>query len=183
MAELLISATAANTQQVGEVVDSRDSPFDSWGLCQPPNYIHLTISDDDRAGQAKHFKEWITFYEHVLQSENAQRFRFRTNVHPQAVSASGEGAVDDFDDIMDWAERVYNATLISTSPTQMLYDLPKPVDVDQYFSDLADLFDHQHDPREFFLAQSFVDQALANGGKLALTNAEADAAFTDKLDL
>jgi hypothetical protein len=183
MPELLISARNSNNQQIGEVVATKGAGH-IWGNREGlPGYIHLTISDSTPGKDHGRARGWIIFYEHTIQSENPVRYRLRTQVHPQAVSASDEGAVDNFDAIMDWAERIYAATSVSIAPTNMLYDLPKPADLAQFNIDLADNFDHQHNPRHDFLSQSFVDQAIAAGGELTMTDAQADAAFIDKLTL
>ena len=191
MAELLISATDANGQQKGEVVDAKPLGH-VWGAREGlPGYIQLTITDSTREKDAERAREWLTFYETTITSENVQRVRLRTNVHPQAISASGEGSIDVFDQIFDWAEEEYNAIEISTSITQMLYDLPKPITsaqrgvetFDEYLVALADIWNHQHDPRHDFLAETFVNQAVAQGGTASVNDAQADSMFVDKLTL
>ena len=191
MAELLISATDANGQLKGEVVDTKPLGH-VWGNREGlPGYIHLTITDSTREKDGERARAWLTFYETTITSENLQRIRLRTNVHPQAISASGEGSIDVFDDIFDWAERQYNAIEISTSITQMLYDLPKPitsvqhgeVDFAFFLLDMGTIWNHVHDPRHDFLAETWVNQLVAQGGMGSVNDVQADSIFIDKLTL
>jgi hypothetical protein len=186
MAELLISATNMNTQQIGEVVDTK-STFtgnQKWGLVtQPPNYVHLTIPDATREEVDTYLNFWNIRFQYELVSENATEYRITVSVDPIYIAASEMGKHAMRDAMQDWAASVYEGVTVAFTSDSMTVDLPKPLDLAEVKANFADIFNTFLAPRRYHFSIVDVNAALANGGKITLTRAQALSKVVDKLDL
>lgn len=183
MADLLISANNMNTQQIGEVVDTKPDG-QVWGRKeQPPNYVHLTVTGATRDEVVDYISFWNIRFQHEILVENAQGYRIRTSVDPIYIAASELGKHAMKANMQDWAQNRWNATVVAFTSDSMTVDIPKPVDLAAMKLDFADYFDTTLGPRRYHFSAADVNTALANGGKITLTKAQALARVIDKLDL
>jgi len=183
MAELLISANNANTQQVGEVVDTK--PDDHvWGRKeQPPNYVHLTITGAPREQVAEYIGAWNIRFQHEILSEDADNYRIRVSVDPIYISVSESGKHVLKTTMQDWVQSNYNGMVVSFASDSMTVDIPKPVDLAEVKLNFADIFDNVLGPRRYHFSVADVNTAISNGGKITLTKAQALSRVIDKLSL
>lgn len=183
MAELLVSATNINTQQIGEIVDSKPDGH-VWGTReQPPNYVHVTVTGATHAEVQAYLNTWPIRYRHQIQVDNPIRYRIKVDVDPAVVSASGMGRAQLRAAMGDWIEAEYNGTVVATGSERLIFDVPKPVDLFQLALDFADIFDWILSFRRYHFAASDVATWLTAGGHATLTKAQALAAIVDKLEL
>jgi hypothetical protein len=182
-AELLISASNLNNQKVGEIVDTQEGGH-VWGNReQPPNYVHLTITDATREQVYNFLENWHIKFQHEIQVDNPNGYRILVSVDPAYISASDIGKDRMKSEMETWAVEEYNCTNIVFSSASMRVDVPKPVDLQKMKSDFADIFDEVLDMRRYKFSEADVSTALANGGKMTLTKQQALNNIIDKLDL
>jgi hypothetical protein len=183
MAELLISANNANTQQIGEVVDTKPDGH-IWGTReQPPNYVHLTVTGATRDQVRRYIDGWNIRFQHDILAETAVGYRIRVSVDPAAISASDVGSSELKLEMQTWVADSYGALVTAFTPDSMTVDVPKPADLAKLKSDFADVFDDVLAIRRYRFSEADVNTALGNGGKITLTKAQALARVIDKLDL
>lgn len=181
MARLLISNNNANTQQIGEVVDVKKFGV-VWGSGgQPPNYVHIDISDTTRVHDSAFFLEkWEIIYSLEEQINNPQRIRYIIQVNEDSISNSGVGQDQLKIGMVKWAEDNYNGTALAFTPERFTVDVPKPFDSVQFVSDFADVWNDVFDIRRYHFSQTDVDAAIAAGGLLTFTFADAESRIIDK---
>jgi len=184
MARLLVSNNNLNTQQIGEVVDTK--PFgNEWGGREGlPNYVHIDITDSTREQDSAFFLEqWEIEYKIEIQVDNPQLTRYLIEVAAVSISASGVGKDQLKSGMQQWAENQYGGTVLAFTPETFTVTVPKPFDHDKFVSDFADIWNVIFDIRRYHFSQSDVDDAIAAGGLISYTFADATTRIIDKKTL
>ena len=183
MARLLVSNNNLNTQQIGEVVDTKDDGHVWGGREGLPNYVHIDITDATRDQVVYLTAEWKIKYVLNIQVNNPQRIRYQIEVAAASISASGVGRAQLKTEMQQWAESQYNATVLAFTPETFTIDVPKPFDPVQFEKDFADIWKVVFDIRQYHFSQTDVTAAVTAGGTISFTLAEMLARIVNKLDL
>ena len=183
MAELLISANNGHTQQIGEVVDVKPDG-QVWGRReQPPDYVHLTVTGATREEVAQYADGWRVEFQHEIMVDNPAGYRIKVEADPIYISASNVGKDVLKDEMQTWFENKYGASVVSFFQNSMTVDIPKPVNLVDVKREFSGRFTTVLDIRRYRFSAADVNTALANGGSITLTKAQALSRVIDKLDL
>lgn len=195
--EILVRATQGSNYGPGEIVDTKPGGH-VWGrMEQPPDYIHLTISDADRNQVIEFLERWDIKFQHVLENQNANFWWITISVDPAYISASNVGAAELKSTVQDHveggSEYWQGTTVVSFTSSSMTVKIPKNgvyqtangLSALEYLkvlkSDFADIFDTVLDPKRYYFSAEDVATVLAAGGSFTLTKAQALNNIIDKL--
>ena len=196
-AELLIRATQGDSYGPGEIVATKPGGH-VWGrMEQPPDYIHLTISDVDRDQVDEFLAQWPIKFQHVLENQNANFWWITISVDPIYISATNVGAAELKTTVQDHVTSVSEywegTTVVSFTSNSMTVKIPKNgvwqtanglTDLEflnLLKSDFADIFNTVLDPKRYYFSAADVATVLAGGGSFTLTKAQALNNIIDKL--
>lgn len=197
---LLVKATdgdGTGSKGKGDVVTVKDEPW-AWGAKEGlPDFIRVTISDATAAQVANFLDAWPTDYQFSIVNQNASGWRFRVEVDPAYISATGVGRDVLKSEMTAWVTEPYEGgrgaggTVVSFAVDSMTCDIPKTglgsaedlvkrAELKARFSDrFATLFQ----PARYHFAASDVDTVVASGGLQTLSRAQAQAVIVDRLAL
>jgi hypothetical protein len=176
-----------------------------WGAKEGlPNWVQLTISDAT-ASQVEHFLfAWKIDYTFSIVSETftgglygAGQWRVTVEVDPALISASGTGQSELKTEMQTWVTSSFTdphfpgaeGSVVTFTTSSMTIDTPKPTDPTEQAERLpalkrlfTDRFEHILDVRRYYFLDTDVDAAVAAGGTITRTRAQALALVQDKLD-
>ena len=183
--ELLINATTHRKAQKGFIQTVVDQPV-TWGTRETlPDYVQLVISDATKSQVDKYTDAWINVIEYSLVASNAQGRRYTLSVNPNIITEFGadKGIKLEMRDLLvnDWG-----ATIVSFNSTTAtaVVDIPNPPNDDWQAlrNDLLDKFEEVVDRRRYVFSPAEVDIAIANGGRMTITTAQALARIVDRAE-
>ena len=194
---LLIRATQGSTYKPGEVVTIRPGG-QVWGsMEQPPEYIHMTISDADMEEVKNFHDRWEIKFRHVFVNENVNGWRYTIEVDPIYISVSdvGKGEIKaEVVNLIENGEYWKGSSVFKIKPEYVTADIPKngPYQTASGLSDFdylsllksnfADVFNTVLDVRRYYFGQADIDLALSQGGIITLTKLQALNKIIDKLE-
>ena len=193
---LVVAARNLQVLLKGDPVEVFQLPRDApWGNMEGlPDFIRITLTDADKSQVTQYLFDWVVDFEWTIQSQNAAGWRFRVEVDPQYVSASGTGRDILRQEMEDWVAEPYEAqgaggTVVTISASQLVADIPKTglgaaedlAKRAELKSRFSDKFRDTVLPRRYYFASSDVDTVIGNGGLQDLTRAQAIALLIDRL--
>lgn len=180
--EILIRATdsSSGVMKKGYASVVRDLPW-TWGSKEGlPGWIILEITDAT-ASQVDHFMvNWFIKFTHTILQENAVRLRIRVEVDPAVISASDVGKNEIKTEMQEWIENEKGGAMRSISLSELVVDIPKPVDLNALKLEFADEFDAMLDITRYYFTEADVDTVIAAGGHITRTKAQVLALVKDK---
>ena len=147
-----------------------------------PDFVVLRITDATK-DQIDHFiQSWRTNFTHEVVVENDQGYRIKISVDPKVVTVFGadRGVKQDIIDIL---VNGYGANVVDVSLANyfVTVDIPKPVDLQLLKNHILDIFEQELDVRVHYFLDGDVDLAVAAGGQIELTKAQALAKVKNRL--
>jgi len=183
--EALIRAIAnpSGRMQPGYVCVVRDLPW-SWGSMEGlPGWWRLQITDAN-ASEVDHWASvWETRYVYNVQVDNPAILQVRFEVDPDVISATGNGRNELKAEAQAFVEILWNATVVTITPAQMIVNFTQPAPTIQEIGDaFTNVFYTEFDTVTRYFSDADVDAAIAAGGLLVRTMAQANAMILNKLD-
>ncbi len=153
-----------------------------WGNKEaPPNWVILRITDASKAQVEHYLEKWRKKFDHEILVNNPQRYRIKVTVSPALVSASGINR--SLKPIMkEYIQNLWFATIIFYDAYTVIFDVAKPVDLQNMKEDVLDIFANVVNTRFHYFSDADVDTALANGGYMEMTKAQVLNRIKSKLD-
>ncbi len=197
-AKLVISAIADVTYARGDVIGLVPEGEDYGGSEVPPNFVRATITNVTNTEAQAYLFNWEIDFIFTLVNQNALGWRYRVEVDPIYISASGVGQAElktEMQTYIETTEEWEGASIVSFTTTSMTVDIPKN-GVYQTANGLTDneylklLRDHFSDVfkqilniRRYYFNAAFVDAALLlTDGEWTGLKSEALASLVDRLD-
>lgn len=181
--ELLIhsfSHRKAVKGQIQSIRDVSDLSAHPWGTKEGlPNYVILTISNRTAAQVSQYLENIRSIFQWELLNSNAQGRRYRIWLIQKVVDLDPSKAMRA--KLRDFLIDEYSASLVSyTPPSEAVFDIPN---TDwQFLADaVTDYFEVQVATRRWYFAEADVDVAIANGGRITLSSAQAANRIIDRL--
>ncbi len=159
----------------------KDAPC-VWGNKERlPNWVIVRITDATKA-QAEHYLEsWQKEFVHEILQDHVMGYRVKVSVDPAFISASGANkelkARLKTDLVRNWG-----VSIVSYENYEVVFDIPKPVDLQALKAHVYDVFSERVDTRFYYFSSEDVDLALAQGGYIELTKAQVLNRIKNKLD-
>lgn len=173
-----------------------------WGNRQvPPNWVRLEITDATTAQAQQYLEGWSIDFVFTLVNQNASGWRYRVEVDPAVISASGVGKNDlksEMQSLITYAEPDSlwdGCSTVNFKSDGWTVDIPKngpyqtaTGDTDEEYrqelkADVQDKFTAAVALRRYRFADADVDYALGQpNGYVAITKAQALNKIIDKLE-
>ena len=179
-AEILIHAYTHDSFLKGSICLIKDSPA-VWGRMEaPPDFVVVIISDTTAAQVVSFTENYKNEILYELLNSNELGRRYSLSVNPKILELEGEEAGLK-QEIRDVLVDDYSATIVSYVPATAtaVVDIPN-TDWDALKANLKDIFE-QHYIDRYVFSESDVDLALANGGTVTITKAQALNRIIDRL--
>jgi len=186
--EVLIHAITHRKAQKGFIQTVMDQPV-VWGRRETlPNYVVLTIPDATKAEVDTYTNNWVNTFSYELLGSNAAGRRYKMSVNPKVVTDFGIDKGFGIE-IKNYVVSEYGAVLVNAAVNQewATFDIPNPTAVgwtlyaQQIKADLLDVFETQVATRRYIFSPADVDIAVAAGGFIEITKAQAIARIVDRL--
>ena len=179
-AEILIHALTHGPFLKGSVCLIKDSPA-IWGSKEaPPDFVVVIISDAT-VDQVVHFTEnYKNVIEYTLLNSNELGRRYSMSVDPKIIELEGEEAGIK-QEVRNLLVNDYSATIVSYNPVTAVAvaDIPN-TDWAALAANIKDIFE-QHYIDRYVFSEADVDTALASGGTVTITKAQALDRIIDRL--
>ena len=181
-AELLVRATDGSNYNKGAIVTVKPEG-QVWGrMEQPPNYIHLTVTEVTPEQVMHYIYKWDIKFQHEILAQTDLGYRIRVSVDPAYISASDVGKNEMKNKMSDWIANEYGGQSITFSYSSITADIPKPVDLQKMKGEFADIFNDVIDLKRYYFTDEDIETALSMGGKITLTKAQALNRIKDKVN-
>lgn len=190
--EILIAAVQGPVLGVGmpgAMKDDADLAASPWGTREGlPSWVRLRITDASKS-QVEHFLDnWRNEFTFDLVASNVFGRRYQIGVNPAVVQVFGADAGVK-QAMRDYIVSNYNATLIAFDQSQVsaTFDIPNPVGqtwpefLQQARASILDAFEQQVSTNRYRFSDADVALAVAAGGSMELTTAQALARIIDRL--
>lgn len=162
--EVLVRATQGDTYASGEAVAVRPEGS-KWGRKeQPPDYVHVTISDADEKEMLFLLSAWELKYK----PSSITASRIRLHVDDKCVSKSLEAA-DTMDVKMSNFLGKLGAKSITYAQSYVEFDLPKEWSTEDMVRAFNDRFSTPYNRRRYYIPSARITGALENQGRITLT--------------
>ena len=177
---------------VGLAIEGKQCSVDPTG-----RLVCVVITDANREEVQQYTEEWNMYFRHVYVSENDLGWRYRIEVDPVYISASGLGK-DEVKDAMVYLiendEYWEGSSVFKIRTDYMTVDIPKngPYQTASGLSDLdylkllksnfSDVFRTTLNISRYHFSEADVDLAIANGGRVEITKLQALNRALDKLE-
>jgi len=190
-AQLMVFAWNKDAERwKGAIVEVRDdiAPGSHW----LPDMVVVNITDATKAQVENYMEPWVRTFDYEIQAENQNGWRIKISINPNIISELGLDKAFRTD-MYQYLVNVWGAQLFeydSTNHSYAILDFPKPLifipdNVEKTLVDLrADVADKLEDQvayRRYGFPESDVDTAIAAGGYIEITAAQATARVIDRL--
>ena len=190
------------------LITAQDIPASGWGKGWPvvvmpdghvwgskeglPNFIQMHITDTEPETVEHFLNDWKIKYVHSIVNQNVNGYRLLVEVDPAYISASDVGKSEIKASMQDWVASI-GGSVKNFSEDSMTFDVPKCPGTDLVavegdcltLADLKlmfdDVFDDVLDIRRYYFLPADVDWAVAQGGRIEFTQAQALSKLQDKL--
>jgi hypothetical protein len=184
--QILIKAADHGPYLRGYPVTIKDEPCE-WGNNEGlPDFVILRVSDATK-DQVEHFLgSWQKFFQFAILAENDLGYRVKIEVDPSVISANttlsdSERNMTLRSDLKVYITSQVGISIVDWSLTHVTVDITKPADLQAMKEDLYGVFAEQFDVRRYYFSSTDVDLAVAGGGSIELTKAQALNRIVDRL--
>ncbi len=176
--QLLIAATTHRKQTKGEMLACRDEPTEWGGKEGPPNYVVVRIKNANAAQIEQFLRRWKTNFAHSVSTLPDLSKQITVTISPRLTEIFGtiQGLRLQ---MKTHLEDQWGAAIVSYNSTQAVFNVPADTDLAALKADILDEFEEQVGPRWLF-SSADVDTALAAGGFVEVTKAQAQARIVDR---
>ena len=158
----------------------------------------MVITDASREEVHNYVSHWVIDFQHVLENQNANFWWITISVDPIYISASNVGAAELKTTVQDHVTSVSEywegTSVVSFTSSSMTVKIPKNgvyqvangLTALEYLnllkSDFSDVFKTTINFSRYHFSEADVDTAIANGGRIEITKAQALNRALDKLE-
>jgi hypothetical protein len=182
--KLLVVAVAKEPFIRGEPVVIKESPA-TWGNKEgPPNWVRVIVSDATMGQAQAYLAPMRTVFEYEVLSQDDQGKRIKISVHPGIISVFGadKGMRAELYQYLQEAYGAQNVPAQSDPPLHYVLDFPDPdLDLQVLKAEFEDEAQEALAPHRYHFSDADVDYALAHGGEVTITKAQAVTRLIDRL--
>ena len=168
--EILIQAMEKGPWKKGYPIVAKDTPCEWGNLEVPPYDVILRVTDASKAQVDNYLSQWYNKLIHEIVAENEQGYRIRVSLPAKISQLFPTKAMRQ--EIKGYLTDKWNIEIFSSNNDEVVFDIPKPVDLQELKDDLLDKFEEAVDVRKYHFTVEDVDTALANGGVIEMTKAQ-----------
>ena len=175
---MLIASVASKKLLKGQLVHVQDEPA-SWGNMETfPAYVILTVTNSGAAPFRQFMARWKTAFRHEVTTNPDQSSQVRVTISQRITEIFGDTRGIQVA-MQTRLVSVWGATIITFTPTLLVFDAPQGTNLLALQADLLDLFEEQLGPQYVF-SNTDVDAAIAAGGALSMKRSAAMARMADR---
>jgi hypothetical protein len=179
--ELLICNFNKGLWNRGYAVAVKDVPCE-WGAKEGlPNWIILRITDATKDQVEQYMGTWPgNMFTYTVQAQNEQGYRVKFEIDPAYVNAVGLGG-EIKKEVRDYLVESHQAVLVEYDWNYAVFDIPKPVVLAEVRLGLKLTFSAYVALRRYYFSSADMDYAVAQGGVIEFTAAQAQNRVIDNL--